>query len=187
MSAVRLLVLGAVRRRGRTHGYQVRTDLEAWGAHEWSTATSGSIYHALKAMAAEGLLLAHDTSPSEAGGPPRMEYEITGEGERAYFGLLREALSSRDPRLDILAGAVGLIDDLPRAEALELLRRRARAMDEWQASIVTHMPPDADLEAWGAVGEVIGLWLHTAESRAEWTRRLIRRLEGGAYRMAGEE
>jgi hypothetical protein len=30
------------------------------------------------------------------------------------------------------------------------------------------------------------LWLHTAESRAEWTHRLIRRLEQGAFRMAGE-
>ncbi len=36
MSAIRLLVLGAVRMHGRAHGYQVRNDLEYWGAHEWS-------------------------------------------------------------------------------------------------------------------------------------------------------
>jgi DNA-binding PadR family transcriptional regulator len=47
MSATRLLVLGAVRQRGRAHGYQVRNDLEYWGAHEWSSAKPGSIYHAL--------------------------------------------------------------------------------------------------------------------------------------------
>lgn len=187
MSAVRLLVLGAVRRRGRAHGYQVRADLEAWGAHEWSSATSGSVYHALKAMTGQGLLLVHETTPSVAGGPPRMEYEVTEEGERAYFSLLRTALSSRDPRLDLLAAAVGLIDDLPRAEAIDLLRRRGQVMDEWRASIAVHLPPDSDLETWGPVGEVIGLWLHTAESRAEWTHRLIRRLEAGAFRMAGEK
>lgn len=186
MSAVRLLVLGAVRRRGRAHGYQVRADLESWGAHEWSSATSGSVYHALKAMTGQGLLLVHETTPSAAGGPPRMEYEVTEEGEQAYFGMLRDALSSRDPRLDLLAAAVGLIDDLPRSQAVDLLRRRARAMDEWRASIATHLPPDTDLETWGPVGEVIGLWLHTAGSRAEWTDGLIGRLEGGAYRMAGE-
>jgi DNA-binding PadR family transcriptional regulator len=186
MSAVRLLVLGAVRRRGRAHGYQVRSDLEAWGAHEWSNATSGSVYHALKAMTGQGLLLVHETTPSVAGGPPRMEYEVTDEGEEAYLSLLRTALSSRDPRLDLLAAAVGLIDDLPRAEATALLRRRSQVMDEWRASIAAQLPPDADLESWGPVGEVIGLWLHTAESRAEWTRRLIRRLEQGAFRMAGE-
>jgi DNA-binding PadR family transcriptional regulator len=186
MSAVRLLVLGAVRRRGRAHGYQVRADLEAWGAHEWSNASSGSVYHALKAMGGQGLLLVHDTAPSEAGGPPRMEYEVTEDGERSYFDLLRSALSSRDPRLDQLAAAVGLVEDLPRDEAIELLQQRSQAMEEWRASITTHLPPGTDLETWGPVGEVLGLWLHTADSRAEWTNRLIRRLQAGAYRMAGE-
>jgi DNA-binding PadR family transcriptional regulator len=186
MSAVRLLVLGAVRRRGRAHGYQVRSDLESWGAHEWSSATSGSVYHALKAMTGQGLLRAHESTPSAAGGPPRTEYELTRTGEREYVALLCSALSSREPRLDLLAAAVGLIDDLPRAQAIDLLRQRAAVMDEWRASITAHLPPETDLEAWGPVGEVIGLWLHTAESRAEWTHRLIRRLEEGAFRMAGE-
>jgi DNA-binding PadR family transcriptional regulator len=185
-AAVRLLVLGAVRRRGRAHGYQVREDLQAWGAHEWSTATSGSVYHALKAMTGEGLLLLHDTSPSVAGGPPRMEYEVTRKGEDEYFVLLRNALSSREPRLDLLAAAVGLIDDLPRPQAIDLLRQRAKAMDAWRASITSHLPPDTKLESWGPVGEVLQLWLHTAESRAEWTHGLIRRLESGAFRMADD-
>lgn len=186
MSAVRLLVLGAVRRRGQAHGYQVRADLESWGAHEWSSASSGSVYHALKAMTEQGLLVVQDSTPSVAGGPPRMEYALTTDGEQAYLALLRGALASRDPRLDLLAAAVGLIDDLPRAQAVELLQRRAEAMDEWRASIDAHLPPDADLETWGPVGEVIGLWLHTADSRAKWTQRLIRRLEDGAFQMADE-
>ncbi|MET0136574.1 MAG: PadR family transcriptional regulator, partial [Kibdelosporangium sp.] len=185
MSAVRLLVLGAVRRRGQAHGYQVRADLESWGAHQWSSATSGSVYHALKAMTREGLLLVHETTPSKAGGPPRMEYEVTDAGEQTYFELLNTALTSRDPRLDLLAAAVGLIEDLPREQAIELLRRRAKVMDEWRASITADLPPGTDLDSWGPIGEVIGLWLHTAEGRADWTHRLIRRLAEGAYRMAG--
>jgi hypothetical protein len=115
-----------------------------------------------------------------------MEYELTGEGDLAYLALLRTALSSRDPRLDLLAAAVGLIDDLSRAEAIELLRRRARTMDQWRASITGQLPAGTDLQTWGPVGEVLGLWIHTADSRAEWTHRLIRRLEEGAFRMAGE-
>ena len=47
MSAIRLLVLGAVRQHGRAHGNQVRNDLEVWGAHEGSSAKPGSIYPAL--------------------------------------------------------------------------------------------------------------------------------------------
>src|SRR5690606_6159201 len=49
-----------------------------------------------------------------------------------------------------------------------------------------HLPAGADLETWGPVGQVVGLWLHTAQSRAEWTHGLLRRLEEGAYRMAGD-
>jgi DNA-binding PadR family transcriptional regulator len=186
LSAVRLLVLGAVRRRTRAHGYQIRADLEAWGAHQWANAKSGSVYHALKAMTGEGLLVVHDTTPSTAGGPPRMEYEVTDDGDRAFVALLRGALSHRDPRLDLLAAAVGLIDDLPRAEAIDLLRQRLQVMDQWRASITDELPANTDLETWGPVGEVLGLWIHTADSRAEWTRRLIQRLEAGAFRMADE-
>ncbi|MEV6559199.1 PadR family transcriptional regulator [Nocardia sp. NPDC051756] len=187
MSAVRLLVLGAVRRHDRAHGYQVRADLESWGAHEWAGVKSGSVYHALKAMAGEGLLLAHETTPSSTGGPPRIEYETTDDGDQAYFALLRSALSQRDPRMDILAAAVGLIDDLPRAEAIDLLRQRAHAMEVWRAAVTVDLPPGTDLDTWGPVGEVLGLWLHTADTRAEWTLRLLRRLEAGAFEMADDK
>ena len=185
MTAVGLLVLGAIHRRGRTYGYQVRADLESWGAHEWANAKSGSIYHALKAMVGEGLLRARDQS-SDAGGPRRTEYELTAKGRAEYRARLRRALAARDARLDLLAAAVGLIDDLPRAEALELLRRRAESMDAWHSSVTAHLPRGANLEKWGPVGEVVSLWLHTAQSRAEWTRQLIGRLERGLYRMADD-
>ncbi|MBF6496566.1 PadR family transcriptional regulator [Nocardia cyriacigeorgica] len=186
MKPVQLLVLGALRRRGRAHGYQVRADLESWGAHEWSTATSGSVYHALKSMAAKKLLTGHESAVSAAGGPPRIEYELTADGEREYFALLRQALSDREPSLDVLGAAIGLIEDLPRAEALEMLQRRATAMDEWRRSITEHLPPGTDLDSWGPVGEVITLWLSTADAGAAWTQRLIRRLEKGDFTMAGE-
>jgi DNA-binding PadR family transcriptional regulator len=187
MKSVRLLVLGALRRRGRTHGYQVRADLEAWGAHEWSTATSGSVYHALRSMAGKGLLVTHETVPSEAGGPPRIEYELTGAGELEYLALLRRALADREPSVDVLSAAVGLIEDLPRDEALRILRERAGAMHEWRMSITAYLPADVDLNDWGPVGEVMALWLATADTGAEWTHRLIRRLEAGAFTMAGED
>ena len=186
MQTVRLLVLGALRRRGRAHGYQIRADLESWGAHEWSTATSGSVYHALKSMAGQGLLVAHETVPSDAG-PPRIEYELTDQGDHEYLALLRDALADREPSLDVLGAAVGLIEDLPREEALRMLRARARALAEWRSSITGHLPPATDLDTWGPVGEVLSLWLSTADFHARWTDRLIRRLEGGAFAMATEQ
>ncbi|MEU4212127.1 PadR family transcriptional regulator [Streptomyces sp. NPDC026206] len=185
MSAIRLLVLGAVRQHGRAHGYQVRGDLEFWGAHEWSNAKPGSIYHALKTMAKQGLLVAHDVAPSEAGGPPRTEYELTGVGEQEYLKLLREALSSVDQKVDVLTAGVGFIVDLPRAEAIALLKQRLAGLEEWRDDIRRRWTP-AEGEDWGHIGEIMGMWVHTADSGAQWTRGLVERLEGGAYVMAGE-
>jgi len=185
LSATRLLVLGAVRRHGRAHGYQVRADLEYWGAHEWSSVKAGSIYHALKQMAKQGLLVAHEVAPSTAGGPPRTEYEMTAAGDAEYFRLLREALRRHDEKIDFLTAGVGFLVDLPRAEAVALLKERVGAMEEWRAAVLQHYSPQEG-EDYGHIGEIMRLWLHTAEAGAEWTRALIARLEAGAYVMAGE-
>ncbi len=186
MSVTRLLVLGAVRQHGRAHGYQVRNDLEFWGAHQWSTAKPGSIYHALKHMAKQGLLIAHEVAPSAAGGPPRTEYELTEAGEETYLELLRGALRAHDERIDVLTSGVGFIVDLPRAEAVALLKERVEALDAWRAEVLEHWTPQSTPAEWGHIGEIMRLWVHNAESSAEWTRGLIRRLESGAYVMAGE-
>ncbi|MEU3824266.1 PadR family transcriptional regulator [Streptomyces sp. NPDC029080] len=186
MSAIRLLVLGAVRQHGRAHGYQVRSDLEYWGAHEWSNAKPGSIYHALKQMAGQGLLRAHETAPSTAGGPPRTEYEITDRGAEEFLRLLREALVSYDQKTDVQSAALGFLVELPRAEVLELLRERMRRIGRWRTSVTEHYVPDGGLEQLGHIGELMRLWLRTADSDESWTQGLIARLESGAYTFAGE-
>ncbi|WP_236243230.1 PadR family transcriptional regulator [Streptomyces sp. CC228A] len=186
MSAIRLLVLGAVRQHGRAHGYQVRNDLEYWGAHEWSNAKPGSIYHALKQMAKQGLLRAHETAPSTAGGPPRTEYEITGKGTEEYFRLLREALTAHDQKPDSLTAALGFLADLPREEVVALLRRRVEGLERWRTTVTEEYIPEGGAEQLGHIGEIMHLWLHQADAGAAWTRGLIDRIEGGAYTFAGE-
>ncbi|MFD3440775.1 MULTISPECIES: PadR family transcriptional regulator [unclassified Streptomyces] len=186
MSAIRLLVLGAVRQHGRAHGYQVRNDLEYWGAHEWSNAKPGSIYHALKQMAKQGLLHAHEIAPSTAGGPPRTEYEITEKGTEEFLQLLRESLTSYDQKMDVLSAAVGFIVDLERAEAVALLEERVRGMEEWRSAVTEYYTPEEGPESLGHIGEIMNLWVASADFGAEWTRGLIRRIEAGAYTFAGE-
>jgi len=186
MSAIRLLVLGAVRMHGRAHGYQVRNDLEYWGAHEWSNAKPGSIYHALKQMAKQGMLVAHETAPSTAGGPPRTEYEVTEEGLAEYRTLLRDAIRSYDQNLDVLSAAIGFIVDLPRGEAVALLKERVEGMKEWRDAVTDYYTPEDGPESLGHIGEIMNLWVHSADTGAEWTRGLIERIEGGAYTFAGE-
>ncbi|GHH24029.1 transcriptional regulator [Streptomyces rubradiris] len=179
-------MLGAVRQHGRAHGYQVRNDLEYWGAHEWSNAKPGSVYHALKQMARQGLLHAHETAPSTAGGPPRTEYEITGRGEEEFFRLLRESLVSYDQKPDVRSAAIGFLVELPRAEALELLRERIRRIGRWRDSVTGEYLPEGGPQQLGHIGEIMRMWIHTADSDAAWTQGLIDRLEAGAYTFAGE-
>ncbi|MFZ4299505.1 PadR family transcriptional regulator [Streptomyces cinereoruber] len=186
MSAIRLLVLGAVRQHGRAHGYQVRNDLEYWGAHEWSHAKPGSIYHALKQMAKQGLLRAHEVAPSTVGGPPRVEYELTGAGTEEYFALLREALAGHDQKADVLSAAIGFMVDLSRAEAVELLRRRVRALDGWRATVTDYYTPEGGPEQLGHIGEIMHMWVDSVDAGKRWTLGLIERIEAGAYVFAGE-
>ncbi|MFD3508555.1 PadR family transcriptional regulator [Nocardia sp. NPDC058666] len=186
MSAIRLLVLGAVRQHGRAHGYQVRNDLEFWGAHEWSNAKPGSIYHALKQMAKQGLLVAHEVAPSTVGGPPRVEYEITEKGTEEYFALLRQSLTSYDQQMDMLSAGIGFIVDLPRDEAVALLRERIAGLERWRSGVTEYYTPEHGPGQLGHIGEIMNMWVHSSDSEAAWTNGLIERIEGGAYTFAGE-
>ncbi|MEW1818302.1 PadR family transcriptional regulator [Streptomyces diastaticus] len=186
MSPIRLLVLGAVRQHGRAHGYQVRNDLEYWGAHEWSSAKPGSIYHALKQMTKQGLLIAHEVAPSTAGGPPRVEYELNEQGAAEYFRLLRDALSSHEQKSDDLSAGLGFIVDLPRGEAIALLKERVSGLEQWRSAVTGYYTPEAGPEQLGHIGEIMNLWVHSADAGVRWTRGLIERIEGGAYSFAGE-
>ncbi|MBD0742080.1 PadR family transcriptional regulator [Streptomyces sp. CBMA152] len=186
MSAIRLLVLGAVRQHGRAHGYQVRNDLEYWGAHEWSNAKPGSIYHALKHMAKQGVLHAHEIAPSPAGGPPRTEYELTDAGREEFLNLLRTALTSYDQKMDLLSAAIGFMVDLPRAEVVTLLRARLEKLEAWRTSVTEYYTPTEGPQSLGHIGEIMNMWVHSSDADAEWTRGLIARIEAGAYVFAGE-
>ncbi|CAM3424636.1 PadR family transcriptional regulator [Kibdelosporangium persicum] len=174
MSATRLLVLGVVRGFGRAHGYLVRAELLRWGAENWANIKWGSLYHALRKLAEEDLLIA-----TEAGTPPgRVDYEITARGEAEFFRLLRLALREPAPRPDMLAAGLALLPALSRSEAIDLLRIRLRALESSRQEIPTGIPPHAR--------ELFGLWERTTDGDVAWTRQIISRLESGKYRMASE-
>lgn len=177
MSATRLLVLGVVRGYGRAHGYRVGNDLLAWGADEWANVKWGSIYHALRALTQAGFLLDHHDVPG------RTDYELTGRGEAEFMRLLRDAVRRPQPRPDFLGAALAMLPSLPRDEAVRLLRERLTVLEQ------TRDKAQAQVDGWADpphVRELFGLWRHTAEGGADWTRGLIERLEAGAYPMAGE-
>ncbi len=130
----------------------------------------------------------NEIAPSTAGGPPRTEYEITDQGTEEYFTLLRRSLTAYDQKPDILSAALGFMVDLGRAETLELLRQRVRAIEEWRfsKSVTGYYAPEDGPGQLGHIGEIMNFWVHSADSGAQWTRGLIERVQGGAYTFAGE-
>jgi len=177
VSATRLLVLGMVRGYGRTHGYRIGTDLISWGADDWANVKWGSIYHALRKLTDDGLLVDHDEVPG------RTEYELTERGEAEFLRLLRDAVRRPQTRPDFLGGALAMLPALPRDEAIRLLRERRTALEEIRDKAQGQIDGLVDPRHWS---ELFGLWQQTAAGGVAWTSGLIGRLEAGAYAMAGE-
>lgn len=69
---------------------------------------------------------------------------------------------------------------------MALLKERIRRIEEWRAAVTEHYVPEDGPEQLGHIGEIMNLWVHTADADAAWTRGLIARVEGGAYTFAGE-
>ncbi|GAA2719569.1 PadR family transcriptional regulator [Streptomyces luteosporeus] len=168
---------------GRAHGYLVRSELLSWGADEWAHIKFGSIYHALRQLAKEGLL--HSTDIPEW--PGRVDYEMAPPGEEEFFRLLKDALRHGNNRSDMLGAALVLLPALPRQEAVALLRERIASLSVEQEELVSRVDEAAgERQERAHIRELLGLWKHSAASQAAWTQELIDRLEAGAYQMAGE-
>ncbi|CAM3963063.1 PadR family transcriptional regulator [Nocardiopsis rhodophaea] len=182
MSATRLLVLGVVRVHGTAHGYLVRSELLTWGADAWANIRWGSIYHALRQLAKEGLLTAAEVPDW----PGRTDYALTEAGDAEFLRLLRGALRESADRPDLLGAGVAFLPALPRAEAVALLTERLRGLEAGRAEVddTLHCPGTGGLPL--HVRELFSLWMTSITGGIEWTRDLITRLENGEYVMAGE-
>jgi DNA-binding PadR family transcriptional regulator len=189
VSATRLLVLGAVRLHGEAHGYQVRRTLLSWSADRWANVKPGSIYHALKKLAAEQLLESVRTEETGVG-PERTAYRITAAGEDDFFSLLQKAISAvQDPVM--LNAALPFITTLDRANAIFLFSTRVkqvRAVAETsrlllENTLVNEGRPDAKP---AHIGEMFRYWSAGTEAELEWLQDLVERLRGGEYTFADD-
>lgn len=129
MSATRLLVLGVVRGFGRTHGYRVRAELLSWGIDDWANVKPGSIYHALRQLAKDGLLEASEIMDW----PGRVDYSVTPEGDEEFFRLLVDALERPERRDDTLRAGLALMPALSRDRAVAALSRRLGVLEAQRA------------------------------------------------------
>lgn len=185
MSATRLLILGAIIERGSAHGYQVRKDLESWQVDLWGNIGQGSVYHALRRLADDGLIDRTDSGHGTEG-PERVEYTVTSAGRAEFVTLLERALSSDGRDIAETMAGIGFITTLTRDRAVELLRLRIETFRARRARVVREYENHQD-EDWGHHVEAIQFWAHSADSAIAWTEGLIARLESGAYPMMDDE
>lgn len=185
MSATRLLVLGAVIERGTAHGYQIRKDLESWSVDLWGNIGQGSVYHALRRLQSDRLIIAADRARGGSG-PARTEYSPTPAGREEFTALLAQAISAdgRDTA-ETMAG-IGFLPRLTRSRAIELLHQRVEAYRARRDRVVSEYERRPD-EDWGHHVEAVRFWARSADEAIAWTQGLIGRLEAGEYEMADDQ
>ncbi len=178
-----MMILGLVQWMQPVHGYDVRRELLSWNADKWANVQPGSIYHALKQLTKEGKLRAVGTEESDEG-PGRTLYELTQEGVAEFHELIEAALSSF--QLEELGAGVAFMQTLPRQHVVNLLREQHRRATETRDGLEKMMPAFPRRDGPPHTQDLLSLWCGGLAATASWTERLIQRLEGGEYVMAGE-
>ncbi|MGH2859856.1 MAG: PadR family transcriptional regulator [Solirubrobacteraceae bacterium] len=191
MNATRLLVLGVIRAMQPVHGYQVRRELISWRLEENTHVMPGSVYGAIRTLERDGCIAVHEHSAGN-GRPEKTTYVLTGEGEKEFQVLLREAWWTVSPPTEPLIPALTMMICLPREELIRALGARMTRLeaDLDALSYRRGMIPDGATGADGRIPEHVREIVDfvSARTRAEldWARAFQRRLRDGGYAFEGE-
>jgi DNA-binding PadR family transcriptional regulator len=115
----RLVVLGLLLQRPMS-GYTIQLTLQMNKTEQWAGILPGSIYHAIKKLASEELIVLQTTEQS--GNRTKAIYALTEAGREEFQRLLREAW--RTPVLHFPSGlytALGFLEDLHNEEIMHAL------------------------------------------------------------------
>lgn len=178
------MILGLVSYLQPVHGYDIRKELTSWNVESWANVQPGSIYHALRKLAEEGLI--EEVGTEQVGGrPARTVYRMTKDGEVEYQALLRKYWWEYTEPVDPFLAAFSFLPSLSRAEAAGALRARARLLEGWAA---TYRDTGED---WAAgkpphVGWQFELTMLRVEVEARWCHDIAARIEAGEGVHANE-
>jgi DNA-binding PadR family transcriptional regulator len=179
MSTTRLMILGLVRWMQPVHGYDVKRELESWQADQWANIATGSIYHALRKLAGDGLL--EEVSTEQVGArPARTTYRCTVKGDLEFQDLLRRYWWGYETPIDPFMAGFAFLASLPPTEAIGALRNRARLV---RAVVDAHrfmLASDFMRQTKPAhVGWMFELMIDRLEVEVAWCERVATRIEGG--------
>jgi len=191
MSVTRLLVLGTVRIFGPAHGYLVRRELDSWQVAEWAHLNPGSIYHALRALAKDGLLVEEpDSQASGRVSRQRTVYRLTVDGEREFERLVRTALWELHPyEQGWIHAGIAFWWVLSRGEVIDALTARLDLLDARITSdrYVTESISAPDSGKPAHVVESFRFQEALLGAERSWVAQTLERVRAGAYSFAGDE
>ena len=180
-----MMILGIVQWAQPVHGYDVRRELLSWSADKWANVQPGSIYHALRKLAEEGLLRA--VSTEQVGSrPARTLYELTDKGAAEFQTLLRGNWWHLADRPDPFMAAFAFLPAMPREEAAAALRNRAIQLRAGVQQLEAAMAAD-----WADRKPVYVSWMWDlsmarAEAEIAWCERTAKKIEANEPYMPGE-
>jgi DNA-binding PadR family transcriptional regulator len=127
MGPLAVAVLGLLQERPR-HPYDIAYTMQTRHMNEHIKLSVGTLYHVVEHLQRLGWVRPTETA-REGRRPERTTYAVTPEGRRHFLDRVRELIV--EPVRDFSAFEAGLafMHELPREEAVALLRRRAEALE----------------------------------------------------------
>ncbi len=172
------MILGLVQWMQPVHGYDVRRELLSWSADKWANVQPGSIYHALRKLAEEGLLRTVTTEQVGAR-PARTTYEITPKGKEEFETLLRQQWWGLATPPDPFLAAFSFLPAMPRDEAASALRSRATQIRAFVAQLTASSSADWMQAKPIHVGWMWELGIARAQAEIAWCERIAEQIEAG--------
>jgi DNA-binding PadR family transcriptional regulator len=188
MWKTRLLILGLVRWLQPVHGYEVQRELLSWGVEDWLKIKPGSIYHALKKLAADGAIEVVSTEQVD-NRPARTSYRITAKGEQEFQSVLRERLWNVESTSDPFWVAWSFSPVLDAREAAAMLHNRAGVIRDQRDALLQKIEaqhsddPRDPAYMPEHVRESLRLEAELSRVKADWCERVAKRIETGELPM----
>lgn len=176
-------MLGTLAAAGPLHGHQIRQQAQTDRTEAWADVQPGSLYGALKRLAAEELIREVRTE-RQGNRPERTVYEITDQGRGALAalrdGALERIVSSNDP-FDL---ALALSRDLPEEYLERIVTARVAALRSREASLRLRVDK-ADPYVNEAERMVLLHLVERAAAEVRWHEELLARMPKIAADFAG--
>jgi DNA-binding PadR family transcriptional regulator len=121
-------VLGLLVEQHR-HPYDIAYTMQQRHMHEHIKLSMGTLYHVVEQLQRLGWIRPTETA-REGRRPERTTYEVTPEGHRQLLDRVRQLVAEPAREYSTFEAGLTFLHQLPRDEAVALLRRRADALRE---------------------------------------------------------